>query len=146
VEAPAAGSEVIVTLEAEPGPLYRFAAVSLPGSRAPARIRRRCARPSAWPRASRSTPPRVTTGEAALRVSSAARLCLRRSGRDGHRGRPRDPHRRPHPPVDPNGSRQFGGSGSRDGRCSARTISRRSPAGSRARPTRRRSSRTCGGR
>jgi translocation and assembly module TamA len=105
----AAGSEVTVTLEAEPGPVYRFAEVRLPGIEAagedsPALREAFAVKPDEPVDAAR-----VTAGEAALRVELGRRgyafaelgemdIALDHETRAAARTRP----------VNPNGTRQFG--------------------------------------
>lgn len=73
VEAAPAGGEVVVTLEAEPGPVYRFTEVNLPGIDAAgedsAALREAFAVAANEP----VDAARVTTGEAALRVELGKR-------------------------------------------------------------------------
>jgi len=109
VEAAAAGSEVIVTLEAEPGPVYLFAEVKLPGIDAAgedsAALREAFGVAANEP----VDAARVTAGEAALRVELGKRgyafaeikemdIALDHETRTAVLILP----------VDPNGTRQFG--------------------------------------
>ncbi|MGZ8419841.1 MAG: autotransporter assembly complex protein TamA [Allosphingosinicella sp.] len=109
VEGAAAGGEVIVTLEAEPGPVYRFAEVNLPGIDAAgedmAALREAFGLAANEP----VDAARVTAGEAALRVELGKRgyafaevgamdIALDHETRTAALSLP----------VDPNGTRQFG--------------------------------------
>jgi translocation and assembly module TamA len=109
VEAAPTGAEVVVTLEAEPGPVYRFAEVNLPGLEAAgedmAALREAFAVAANEP----VDAARVTAGEAALRVELGKRgyafaeieemdIALDHESRTAILTLP----------VDPNGARQFG--------------------------------------
>jgi translocation and assembly module TamA len=109
VEAAPAGSEVIVTLEAEPGPLYRFTEVSLPGiedaGEDSAALREAFGVGASEP----VDAARVTTGEAALRVELGKRGYA--FAEVGEMDIAVDHETRTAAltlPVNPNGSRQFG--------------------------------------
>jgi translocation and assembly module TamA len=109
VEAAPAGGEVIVTLEAEPGPVYTFAQVSLPGldsagdEAAPLREAFGVAASEPVDAA------RVTAGEAALRIELGKRGYA--FAEIGEMDIALDHETRTATlilPVDPNGTRQFG--------------------------------------
>ncbi|HEX8482306.1 MAG TPA: BamA/TamA family outer membrane protein [Allosphingosinicella sp.] len=109
VEGAAAGGEIVVTLEAEPGPLYRFAEVSLPGIEAAgedmAALREAFGVAANEP----VDAARVTTGEAALRVELGKRGYA--FAEIGEMDIARDHETRTAAltlPVNPNGSRKFG--------------------------------------
>jgi translocation and assembly module TamA len=109
VEAAAAGAEIVVTLEAEPGPLYRFAEVSLPGIETAgedsAALREAFGVAANEP----VDAARVTTGEAALRVELGKRGYA--FAEIGEMDIALDHETRTAAlvlPVNPNGSRQFG--------------------------------------
>jgi translocation and assembly module TamA len=109
VEGAAAGSEVIVTLAAEPGPLYRFAEVSLPGIEGAgedsAALREAFGVAASEP----VDAARVTAGEAALRVELGKRGYA--FAEVGEMDIAVDHGTRTAAltlPVDPNGSRRFG--------------------------------------
>ncbi|HEY0130339.1 MAG TPA: BamA/TamA family outer membrane protein [Allosphingosinicella sp.] len=109
VEAAPAGGDVVVTLEAEPGPVYRFAEVKLPGIEAAgedmAALREAFAVAANEP----VDAARVTTGEAALRVELGRRGYA--FAETGEMDIALDHETRTAIltlPVNPNGSRQFG--------------------------------------
>lgn len=107
--APAAGGEVVVTLEAEPGPVYTFARVELPGlgsaGEDEAALRQAFAVAASEP----VDAARVTAGEAALRVELGRRGYA--FAEVGEMDIALDHETRTAVltlPVDPNGTRQFG--------------------------------------
>ena len=109
VETAAAGGEVIVTLEAEPGPVYRFATVDLPGldkaGGESAALREAFAVASNEP----VDAARVTAGEAALRAELGRRGYA--FAEVGEMAIVVDHETRTASltlPVDPNGTRRFG--------------------------------------
>ncbi|HEX9964710.1 MAG TPA: BamA/TamA family outer membrane protein [Allosphingosinicella sp.] len=109
VEAAAAGGEAIVTLEAEPGPVYRFTTVDLPGldktGEEAAALREAFAVAANEP----VDAARVTAGEAALRVELGRRGYA--FAEVGEMDIVLDHETRTASltlPVDPNGARQFG--------------------------------------
>ena len=109
VEAAAVGGDVVVTLEAEPGPVYRFAEVKLPGIEAAGEDEAALREAFGVAANAPVDAARVTTGEAALRVELGRRgyafaelkemdIALDHETRTAILTLP----------VDPNGTRQFG--------------------------------------
>ncbi|HEX8063201.1 MAG TPA: BamA/TamA family outer membrane protein [Allosphingosinicella sp.] len=109
VEGASAGSELIVTLEAEPGPVYRFAEVNLPGIDAAGEDKEALRQAFAVGADDPVDAARVTAGEAALRAELGKRgyafaeisemdIALDHESRTATLTLP----------VNPNGSRRFG--------------------------------------
>ncbi|HET9641175.1 MAG TPA: BamA/TamA family outer membrane protein [Allosphingosinicella sp.] len=109
VEAAAAGGEVVVTLEAEPGPLYRFSEVSLPGIDSAGEDGSALREAFGVAANEPVDAARVTAGEAALRIELGKRGYA--FAEIGEMDIVLDHETRTAAltlPVDPNGSRQFG--------------------------------------
>ncbi|HYJ82575.1 MAG TPA: BamA/TamA family outer membrane protein [Allosphingosinicella sp.] len=107
--APAAGGEVVVTLEAEPGPVYRFAEVSLPGIDSAGADEPALREAFAVGANEPVDAARVAAGEAALRVELGRRGYA--FAEVGAMDIALDHETRTATlvlPVDPNGTRQFG--------------------------------------